>query len=270
MPRRRRRIATRFSLFSFQDIITCVMGIMLLLTLLICLRITATSGRSSAAVRQQSQDLQTTVDTLQNKLAELQQQVRTNSRLLSSGGLTDINLLRNQQQQAEAAKASASQELRDILARNAAAAEALARFESTAQSQQQQQQQDLATLQQRTQRTRDLLRQISDGTRVVFNRYQGSANACWIIEVATDNSIQAALIGVAQPPQSFRNLNDTLNFIRTEHRKNAEFLLLIKPAANTAIDLLTGTLREEGISHAFDLLGPDQTAIDPQTGAAVL
>ncbi len=105
---------------------------------------------------------------------------------------------------------------------------------------------------------------------VVFNRYQGSANACWIIEVATDNSIQAALIGVAQPPQSFRNLNDTLNFIRTEHRKNAEFLLLIKPAANMAIDLLTGTLREEGISHAFDLLGPDQTAIDPQTGAAVL
>lgn len=270
MPRRRRRVATRFSLFSFQDIITCVMGIMLLLTLIICLQITSTTGRSSTQVKQQSDELEAAVATLQSRLADLQQQVQKNTVLLTSGGLTDINLLREKQQQAEAAQAAASEELRELLSRSAATAQALARLEATAQSQQEQNEQDLTSLQQRTQRTRQLLQQISDGTRIVYNRYQGSANACWIIEVASDNSIQAALIGTARPPQAFNNLNDTLSFIRNKHRENAEFLLLIKPAAGTAIDLLTGTLREEQIPHAFDLLGPSQTAIDPQTGASLL
>jgi hypothetical protein len=44
----------------------------------------------------------------------------------------------------------------------------------------------------------------------------------------------------------------------------------LKPGATKAIDRIPGTLREEGIMHGYDLLGQEQTALNPVTGAEAL
>jgi len=270
MSRRKRSTSTRFSLFSFQDIITCVMGIMLLLTLLICLKITNTVSRSSSEVKTRAQDLQTSVSSIQSELAELEARVHANSSVLESGGLSNVELLRDKQQEEVAAKTAAERELYVLLAQSSTAVKTLSDVSSSAQSQGTLTTAEIATLIEEMQRQQKAVKEIQDGKRVIYNKYIGSADTCWIIEVSSDTVFQAAPVGKKQAPLSFSSVDQVLQWTRQRHKEGAEFLVLLKPEANAAIDRIPGTLREEGIAHGYDLLGQDQTALDPVTGAEAL
>ena len=270
MSRRKRSCSTRFSLFSFQDIITCLMGIMLLLTLLISLQITSSSSRSSAEVTTQSSRLKESVTSLQSELADLGSRVRSNAAILQSGGLSNTKLLQDKQRAAEAARISSERELFSMIQQSSDAVRSLSNLQSTAQSQQKMTTEEIAQLIAETQRQKDTLKDIQDGKRVVYNKYIGSADTCWIIEVTSDTDFKAAPIGKTQAPIAFTSINQVLNWTRDRHREGAEFLVLLKPGATNAIDRIPGTLREEGILHGYDLLGQEQTALDPVTGAEAL
>jgi hypothetical protein len=267
MSRRKRSTSTRFSLFSFQDIITCVMGIMLLLTLLICLRITSTVSRSSSEVKTRAQALQTSVSAIQSELAELEARVHANSSIMESGGLSNIQLLRDKQQEAEAARRAAERELYAMLEQSTVAVRNLTDVSTSAQSQQTLTAAEIASLIEEMHRQQKTIKEIQDGKRVVYNQYIGSADTCWIIEVSSDTVFQVAPVGKKQAPLSFSSIDQVLQWTRQRHNEGAEFLVLLKPGANAAIDRIPGTLREEGIAHGYDLLGQDQTALDPVTGA---
>ncbi len=270
MSRRKRSTSTRFSLFSFQDIITCVMGIMLLLTLLICLEITDTPSRSSSEVKARTEELQTSVSNVQNELAQLESRVQSNSSVLESGGLSNTQLLRDQQQSASAARDSAERELFALLEQSTTSVKNLDNATTSAQSQQSLTTAEIARLIEDMKHQQQVLKQMQDGKRIIYNRYVGSADTCWIIEVNSDSSFQAAPVGKKQAPVSFSSIDQLLKWTRQRHKEGAEFLVLLKPGANQAIDRIPGTLREEGIAHGYDLLGQDQTALDPVTGAAAL
>ena len=78
------------------------MGIMLLLTLMICLQVTDTPTRSSQEMKNQTNEIQSAVSSLQSELSELEDRVNDNSTLLQSGALSN-NLLLKEKQQATAA-----------------------------------------------------------------------------------------------------------------------------------------------------------------------
>lgn len=270
MSRRKRSTSTRFSLFSFQDIITCVMGIMLLLTLLICLKITNTVSRSSPEVKARAEELRTSVSSIQSEVAELEARVRSNSSVLESGGLLNTALLRDQQQEAAAARAAAERELYAMLEQSTISARTLDEVSVSAESYQTQTTAEIASRIEEMRHQQQVLKEIQDGKRVVYNKYIGSADTCWIIEVTSDTVFQAAPIGRKQAPVSFSSIDQVLEWARQRHKEGSEFLVLLKPGANAAIDRMPGTLREEGIPHGYDLLGQDQTALDPVTGADAL
>ena len=69
MSRRKRKNHSQFSLFVFQDIITCVMGIMLLLTLMMCLQITSVIAATEHSAASQM------VDELRSQAAALSAEV---------------------------------------------------------------------------------------------------------------------------------------------------------------------------------------------------
>jgi len=265
--RRRRSAMVKFSLFSFQDIITCLMGIMLLLTLLIALQITEQPVRSADQAADRRTELQTMMTDLQRDIAQLEQQTQANRQLLASGALADQNLLAARHQQALAAQQAAASELQRLRSESANAARSLADVTATATRQQaestREQQQLLAELA----AMKSSLQGLTDGTRVIYSQHSGTAETCWIVEVTDDRSIQAAPIGRTRKPLTFTGIPEVLRWIRTEHRKGAEFQILLKPAAVEAADLLPETLREEQIPHGYDLLGQDQTALDPERGA---
>ena len=191
MSRRKRSCSTRFSLFSFQDIITCVMGIMLLLTLLICLQITDTPSRSSSEVRARAVELRTSVSGLQDELTDLESRVRSNSAILQSGGLSNANLLREKQQDAEAARAAAERELLSLLQQSASAVQSLSDLTTSARTRQALSVEEITRLIEETKRQKKTLTDIQDGTRVIYNRYVGSADTCWIVEITSDTDFKA-------------------------------------------------------------------------------
>jgi len=260
----------KFSLFSFQDIITCLMGIMLLLTLLIAMQITEQPIRSEDQAAARRQELQTMVTGLQRDIDQLEQQTQANSQLLASGALADQELLSARHRQAMAARQAAAAELQRLLSESVAASGSLASVTALAAQQQADGDRDRQRLTAELAAMKSRLQGLTDGTRVVYNRQSSSAATCWIVEVTDDRSIQAAPLGRSQKPLVFPGIRDVLRWIRDEHRRGAEFLILLKPAAEEAADLLPGTLREEQIPHGYDLLGQDQTALDPDRGAAGL
>lgn len=270
MSRRKRSCSTRFSLFSFQDIITCVMGIMLLLTLLICLQISDTPARSSSDVKARSSELQTSVSQLQKELAELDTRVRANSKVLQSGGLSNVQLLQEKQQSASSARTAAEQELFALLQQSQEAGQSLTDVKTSVGEQQKLSTEEIKRLIEVTRRQQQTLNDMKNGKRIVYNRYIGGAETCWIVEVSSDTDVKAAPIGKPQVPLSFSTVDQVLTWTRERHQEGAEFLVLFKPAATNAIDRIPGTLREEGILHGYDVLGQDQTALDPQTGAEPL
>ncbi|MFN9041623.1 MAG: hypothetical protein ACK5YO_35365, partial [Planctomyces sp.] len=94
MGRRRRSGGPTFSLFAFQDIITCVMGIMLLLTLMLAVELSATEVTSSQSAAEDSlQTLETESAELLTAIATLEQQLATQTETLRSGALLNPELL---------------------------------------------------------------------------------------------------------------------------------------------------------------------------------
>ena len=270
MGRRRRSALAKFSLFSFQDIITCLMGIMLLLTLLIAMQIVEQPARSSSELSEQRQQLAAAIDTLKQQTAVLREQAKNNRQVLSSGVLASPELLAPKLAEAAVARATAEQELRQLqaaaTAETKAAAEAVLLAADKATDSEAEQQRMIAELK----RLQVLQNSVLSGNRVVYNQYRGSADSCWIVEFTDDNTIHAARIGHAQKPMSFASIPSVVTWIRNQRQQGAEFLILLKPAATEASELLPEMLRRENIPHGYDLLGQDQTALDPEQGAAAL
>jgi cell division protein FtsB len=270
MGRRRRTALAKFSLFSFQDIITCLMGIMLLLTLLIALQIVEHPVRSSAQISDRRAALEATIAKLEQQTAELRQQANLNRQMLASGALTNSELLAPQVDEAITAHTAAATELKQLQAAAAAQAQAAAsavraagevRASSTA---------ERLRLVSEMSRMQSLLDNVQMGNRVIYNSHRGAAGTCWIVEVTNDATIHAAPMGRAQKPLLLGDTEAALSWIRAERRRGSEFLILLKPDAANATDLIPETLRNERIPHGYDLLGQDQTALDPERGAAAL
>lgn len=270
MGRRRRSALARFSLFSFQDIITCLMGIMLLLTLLIAMQIVEQPARSSAELAANRQQLSATVAALKQQIAALREQADGNRQMLSSGVLASPQLLAPKVTEAATARATAVAELRQLQAAAAAettaavAAVALAREQTTASEVERER---LTT---ELSRLQSLQNSVQSGGRVVYNQYRGSADSCWIVEISDDRTIHAAPIGRRQKPASFSSIPAVMAWIRSQRKQGSEFMILLKPAATEATEVLPETLRRENIPHGYDLLGQDQTALDAEQGAAAL
>ena len=156
------------------------MGIMLLLTLLICLQITNTVSRSSTEVKARAESLRTSVAGIQSELTELESRVRANSSVLESGGLSNTELLRVQQQVAEAARTAAERELYAMLEQSTISVKALSDVSTSVHEHQALTTAEIARLIEEMRRQQQTLQEMQAGKRVVYNKYVGSAETCWI------------------------------------------------------------------------------------------
>ena len=269
MARRKRNNHSRFSLFVFQDIITCVMGIMLLLTLMMCLQITSVvaTAQSSPAEETIRQMKQQAAD-LSAEVATLQKSVDQHTALLNSGAINDATLLKNR-------SVTLATDIRLATADIAAQWEQRTTRQNTLSSLQdaeQRQQKDLESAAELIRQNQQLLKtqqELKSGNRVVYNAHDSIAGACWLVELTAINSFQAAELGKNQVPLKFSSSQDLSAWILQRHRSGAVFLLLVKPNSADILEPLTEELRTQQVVFGFDLLPQHKTAIDPATGASI-
>lgn len=265
MSRRRRKSGSvKFSLFVFQDIITCVMGIMLLLTLMLCMQIVQNPGVADIShdVKALS-ELSAASESLQAGLVELQNAVGENDKLFKAGGLINSNILRDQMREARVANERASRDLED-LAQQADEAKGIAeKLKAYAGSSTETQETD--RLKVTISEAKRVLEQLEQGKRVLYNRPPGS-NECWLVEISTESDIRAGVIGKKAAPLSFPSIEHCRDWM-LKKKSTYDFLIVIKPETWDLKAPLEKICQDSKITYAFDLLPQDKIALDVNVGA---
>jgi len=267
MSRRKRNNNGRFSLFAFQDIITCIMGIMLLLTLIMCLQITTATAMVDATTASQIvEQMKRQATELSAEVSRLETEVGQQLNQLNAGAISDGSLLTRKLEQLNSENQRAQQRVRQLWEQKADTDARLNRLRDTARQNQNRPQQT-TRLQQQNEQLQQKLEEMKQGNRVVYNAHDSSTAECWLVELKDESNFQAARVGRRESPQAFASQTSLQSWMAEQHRRKAAFLLLVRPAAADILDTLTQELRQQKMVFGFDLLPAGKVAIDPQTGA---
>lgn len=267
--RRRGSSAATISLFSFQDIITSVIGIMVLLMMVLAVELVS---------RKQASPVVQTEFIIQALLAEITNVDSQIDRLRDNSIADELNSL------ASLSPTAVDRERFDL---NSSFQSIVSEFSSN--------QKEIARLQASLREVEDLYAsrsslqssvkstqaQIDDierrrakiaaGNRLIFNPQSGGKSA-WLVEIGGDN-IKVAQAGANLPPIVFEapdakiRLKSTIEWAKSRSRGAEYFVILLKPSALGVRHELETELRGAGFDLGWELLDDDQTAIDPETGA---
>lgn len=269
MSRRKRHNHAKFSLFVFQDVITCVMGIMLLLTLMMCLQITAVVAPADAApAAKMVNELQQQAAALSAEIAALESEAAEQTSLLNSGAIDDPNLLRDRSLTLNNDNKLAQADISGLWDQAVQAESTLAKLTDT-QAERIEQATETQQLREDNSNRAQRLENLKSGRRVVYNAHDSNSSSCWLVELSDTSTFVVAELGQRKAPVRFQTVEALKSWIERQNRQGCVFLLVVKPAAAGILDSLTDDLRRSKVSFGFDLLPQDKTAIDPVVGAVV-
>jgi hypothetical protein len=269
---RRRTAGPRITLFSFQDIITSVTGIMVLVTLLMSLELIERRRHAPAVQVSTSHvpDMRTAVADAQDEIRRLNDRRTRGEKLLAE--LVDVAPGELAEQAGDLERLVLLLE-RDATNLQEKEKKALGR-EQQAQAQAQAREPDrqkVPELAERSQQLASALERLKSENRVLYHPATGAPKAPWLVEVTAER-LAAAPVGRPAQPQIFdrpTRLADFKHWVITLDRNSDYLVLLIKPSGVTIFDQLNEDLKRLGFDLGFDLLSADQTAIDPQAGAGL-
>jgi hypothetical protein len=274
---RRGRGGTPISLFAFQDIITSVTGIMILITLILALEvIQKREGSPQNRTKQLTEELQqavqqsaavkSTMSAAQAEIEHLRSSLKSSeTELLDSVKVDAAQVARQLADLAELNKLLEA----ELAASNRSVQEAEVASQSMEETKKSKAQdhQDLEKINETVQQKLAELQKLRQANRVIFNTSQSGPKTPWLVELGTDK-ILAAEAGKKVPPQTFASPAAFVAWSRKQNRASQYFVLLVKPATITQFETVRQNLEKAGFDVGFDLLKADQTAIDLQTGAA--
>lgn len=268
----RRKNSNPVSLFSFQDIITSVTGIMILVTLLIALELSqrvlnsprvqtiAVSQQLEGAVNEAEREIRDLEARLAKGDAKLQQLAAMDRRRLAAEQID----VQRQLEQLDAETARLAKQAQDSEKRQA---------DMEAREQAQQQEVGRADeLDRRIEELEEQIHKLKSSNRVIYNPAQGTSKEAWIVEL-TGGSIQAAPMGRAAKPRVFPVVaagqipGAFEQWLRGLNPRSEYLVLLIKASGVELFDALKEVLEQKGFELGFDVVDEGVTVIDPQTGA---
>lgn len=275
----KRRSQAAFSLFSFQDIITSVTAILILVMLMLSIQMisrrrqqaSSDPGVSLRQIEAAAESLESLAASLQDDL-DSRRKARPLAALRSARAVAererDIarHSLEETQRMGEAARRLLAE------AESAAAAadsEQLAALETAAENDRQEADRLEAENNREEMRQEQRLREITErpnsGTELVFNPPSDSNRRAWLVEIS-DRGIAAALLGGEGPEPLGADTGDQSRLARWIARLKPDgdyCLLLIRPSAADELSLmLEKRLDNAGIRYGVDLIGEDQVVRD--------
>lgn len=269
MAKRARTGAPAFSLFAFQDIITCVMGIMLLLTLMMSLQVNVSPGSGMDDKMQVT--IQKLADETQKLLRDtvaMEARVEEQLAVMKSNALLDTAILEKSRNQVSADVTAATRDLNRVKEVADAAAENLKgvglEFEKR-----QADVKETRRLEQEIQEIQKNLEELRSGNRKIYNAHDSAAKTCWLIELSTTRDIKVAELGQQASPRLYSSVQQLLEWMKGVSSDDVAFMILLKPEAAELFDQISETLIRLRIPFGFDLLPQDATAIEKPTEGAV-
>ncbi len=274
---RRGRSGPAISLFAFQDIITSVTAIVIVVVLFLALdlvqRKESAHAESPVGV---VEDVTERIAELRAKLAKLQAETqRTDETVRQVAEFSPGEL--------EAEVAAAERGIQHLQAR----LKELKEREATWQSREKialatkfdlrPKQLQLERTRQATQKIQQEIEEGRNDRRPIYGLPRGVSNGGWVV-VIEEEVITVAPLGKRAKPTQFRNgplplISDTaadafLSWVRSEQQQKAYFLILIRPDGAEQFYPIEETFNEKSVKFGFDLIDAQQEILHPEKGAA--
>lgn len=260
---RKKKGGPAVSLFAFQDIITSVTGIMLLVTMMLALELVRRKEQAPPVQTERtSQSLDEAVAANQRAIEQLQRELADDAALPEF----DDETMRRKIAELNDKLAIASRQAAEIERRRSAVAEMQDRVADSSVSTPSPEQ--IEDDREQLQRTEQELEELHQSNRIIFNRAIGESKSPWLIEV-DGSGLRVAEVGVAAPPQSFADPTGLADWASMQDPGGVYFVILLKPSGILLFDPLKQELESIGFEIGYDLLDETQQAINPETGAGI-
>jgi hypothetical protein len=254
------------SLFSFQDIVTSVTGVMILLTLLLAVELIQ---RIVSSAPQQTM-VQITAST--KSIEELRAEIALlQSRLDASGEMTDElpsfdrDTLRRTRIELEQSNERLEREIASLNDRLQDKRRQVSAAEAASVNEQKQGTEELARLEQTTAAVKEQLDSINSSNRVFFRKEKGGKET-WIVELAVTR-IQSAKIGVVAKPLEFNGIAPFERWLKAMSPASTALYIIVKPGSEELFEEAKEAVRRNGYDVGYHVMPADQQVIDPTSGA---
>lgn len=258
--RSRHKKSAPFSLFAFQDIITSVTGIMILITMTLALELvqkaTSSPREMTPAIAEQVEDA----------LEENGREVARLERILSEGAGTiriEMDTARKRLGELQRAREELNEQNASLTVDVSAAAARKTDAEAQAQSVSPV---AVERILEKFEAIQNQVRKLKESNRVVFNQPEGTTKQSWLVQIDS-TSVLVAESGKTTAPLDFSTSEEFLGWAGRQDANSMYFVLLIKPSGVERFGPIRETLQNDGFDLGYDLLAADQTAIDLETGA---
>ena len=271
---RRGQATSPFSLFSFQDIITCVSGIIILITLMLVVELVQ-RDQSSPQVRTHAiaSRLREAIAAAQAEIVRLKAALESDSSRVEELAGVSVDLIRRElfdiRSEVEMLEAELveieSQERKVKKEEQRLQAELFDRMKG---------EQNRKDLEESTRQLEKQLEELKQTDQLVYNPTTPDGKSVWIAQIGSGR-VLVARAGQRQRPEVFESgiLNSAANafnkWLARRSNKQDFFFLLVRPGGADQFDDFRNVLTQHGFSVGFDLLSAKQSAIDPEVGATL-
>ena len=258
---RRGRKSSPFSLFAFQDIITSVTGIMILVTLILGLELLHRKDSPPRRTSHISIELQSAVAQSEHLRALLRKSQ------VEIEGVAGFDVGNVRQQLRELTKVTV--QLTDELSQSESERSEALRLLQEAEQVKAARASDPQNIQQLLGAAKgkiESLRKLKARNQVIYNRPAGESKTPWLVEIS-GQSLLVAQIGKRARPQMFAQIDAFKNWVRKRNKSAEYFVLIVKPSGAESFHDVQQHLRRLKFEIGFDLLTENETAISPETGA---
>ena len=260
---RRGRSKSPFSLFSFQDIITSVTGIIILLMLILAVELVQRKTRGGAETRREVyKDVREALATASTELAALQTGGKQELAVIEQAAGVVPEQMRLDQSETEQQLARLKREGEELERRQARVRDE----EKRALSRSFERGKDREELQQREvelDSTRAKIHALREQNRLIFNQTSGTGKTPWLVDISGQRFVVGKLPqqNNADPPRGtvYADSAPLLRFVRSCDRQSEYFVLLVRPSGINAFVELLDAMQNMGFELGFDVIGHDST-----------
>jgi hypothetical protein len=270
---RRGRGRSPFSLFSFQDIITCVSGIIILVTLILAVELTQRKqGSPQVQTAKLAAQLREAIAEAQEEAARLESELnRRTTRAQQLAGISpdeirrDLHAITEQIKSLDVEIASLRTQEEEIAQQDAKLQ--AKRFDAEKENKK------LAGDESTITALEAKLRQLREQNRLFYNPRTSDGKQIWLVQIERDRTLVAPA-GSSTRPQIFAH--EFALFRQTSFEKwlatrsaSSDFIFfLVRPEGRDEFLKLRSAAGEKNFPMGFDLLGGQQSAADAEKGAA--
>lgn len=263
---RRRAHGTAFSLFAFQDIITSVMGIMVLVTLILALElVTAKTHSPAVQTVDHTESIQETIAQLEAEIQRLEKLIQQKANIVTDAPSLDAKTLEQRTERMQEDIQRLQQEVSD---KNRELAQRRSQLEKTKNKDAvdgRGEQQELDELAKRIAQLKEEIQETKSEDRLFFS--DGVKDKTTYIVEVSPGGLTAAQIGISAAPTAFRGIADFQRWLTTLDAQDSAIYFVVKPKGSLLFEQASDIVRKQRIDFGYTTAATRQKVIDPDSGA---